>query len=172
MTQDFPISRQLEQRGLQVAPLAQRANAAAVDMALVGVICFGLEWAMRVTEPHRVKFAIVCAATLAGVAGAELFFGWTVGKSLSGLALRTSASKRPPVYRAMLRGFVRLLPVIVFLSSLFVRSDMLALLLWGISLTAVCCYICTAYLTLVRSGVTPFDMAANSVVVKVRPPRD
>jgi hypothetical protein len=166
MSQNFPISRALDQHNVQLAPLVQRANAAAIDMALIGLFCFGLEWSMRVAEHRMTTLAIVCGAILAVVAAIEMLSGWTIGKSFYGLSIRTGGNVRPAAYRVILRGLVRWLPVFIFLPSLFLANDMLALLLWGISLTAVCCYICMAYLTLVRSGVTPFDMAADAALIK------
>jgi hypothetical protein len=168
MNPGFPIGRQLEQHGVQLASLAQRANAAAIDMALVGLLCFGLEWAMRVSEYPMTMLAIVCGAALAGIFVVELFSGWTLGKFLHGLTIRGSDNRDHGFVRVIIRAVVRWPPVLIFLPSMFVAGDMLALLLWGISLTAVSCYVCPAYLTLVRSGVTPFDMAANSAVAKSR----
>src|SRR4051812_39570806 len=141
--------------------LATRATAAVVDMTLVGLICFGVQWAIRLADPPKRTAALVFAAGLGLLLLIEMLTGWSLGKAVAGLSVRG----RMGVASLVIRAIVRWVPVLIFLPSIFVQNGLLSLLIWGIALTLVCCYVATAYLTLVRSGKSPFDMAGRTEVV-------
>jgi len=145
--------------------LAKRATAAVIDMAIIGVLCLALLWAMRLSDPPRVMIARMIGAALALIAAVEMLLGWTLGKQVSGLVVRRRTGGRASIVALISRGIVRLLPVALFLPALFTRDPMASLLWWGISMTLACCYVATAYLTLMRSQTTPFDSASGTVVV-------
>jgi len=150
---------------MSYAMLPRRLGAAGADMLLLGVICFGMYWAMRMSDPPRTSWVVIFASLLGILVIVELLIGWTPGKQLNGLQIQARDGKRPTLVARIIRGIVRLLPLGMFLPALFVRNELLSLTIWGISLTVVCCYVCTAYLTLMRSGVTPFDAAAGTMVI-------
>src|SRR4051812_10427583 len=143
--------------------LAKRATAAVIDMSIIGVLCLVLLWAMGLAEPPRINVARVAAALLGLIAAAEMFTGRTVGKSFSGLMVRARTGTRASMPALVVRGVVRLLPVALFLPALFARSPMTNLLWWGGSMTLACCYVATAYLTLMRTQTTPFDSASGTL---------
>ena len=162
------VAADLGQHRPTVAPLARRANAAVVDMVVVGLPCFGLLWSMRHLETPRRQVALACATVLAGLLLIEMLSGWTPGKATARLTVRREDGRRPPLWAKAIRFITRELPVGIFIPCLFVRNELLSLALWGISLTVVCCYVCAAYMLLMRSDRTPFDSAAGTVVVEAR----
>jgi hypothetical protein len=149
-----------------MAPLAKRATAAVIDMALIGVLCFALLWATRLSEPPRVQIARTLGAVLGLVAGIEMLSGWSAGKHSSRLIVRNNRGIRASMIALIIRGIVRWLPVALFLPALVARDNLMSLVWWGISMTAACCYVATAYLTLMRSQTTPFDTASGTVVTE------
>jgi uncharacterized RDD family membrane protein YckC len=165
VTSDLPSSRQLQQSGLEVAPLLKRANAAVVDMSVVGVVCFGLLWTLQYVEPPQTRAATPFWIALGVLVLVELLFGWTAGKAMTRLLIRRENGQRAPILALAIRAIVRELPVLIFLACLFVKDRMLSLSIWGISLLLVCCYVCAVYILLFRNGKTPFDLAAGTVVV-------
>jgi hypothetical protein len=97
----------------------------------------------------------------------ELLTGFTLGKLFFHLSIRRfrDPSQSPPLWSLLLRGLVRLLPVLIFLPALLVADNMLTLLIWSISLAMVLCYLTTCYLILMRKGRTLFDLAAGTVAI-------
>jgi len=152
----------------QLSRLTKRANAAVIDMAVVGVICFGFQWSMRLSDPPRHNAGVVFGVLLGSLLLIEVLTGRTVGKQMCSLAVQTKSGARPPVYALFVRGTVRELPVFVFLPSVYIQNGLTSLLIWGISLTLICCYVATAYLTLVRVERSPFDLVGKTVVIDVR----
>jgi RDD family len=148
----------------QLQHLPKRATAALIDMVVVGLLCFGLEWAVRIAEPPRRHGAFSCGVLLALLILVEMLTGWTIGKIFARLSIRRGDGSRAPIYSLVIRAIARDLPIAIFIASLCVADDMLSLVLWGISLSVVCLYIAAAYLVLVRIGRTPFDSAAGTVV--------
>jgi uncharacterized RDD family membrane protein YckC len=158
------IEPKVSEQRLTVAPLPKRANAAIVDMAFVGIWCFGLEWTIRIADPPKWQLAIVFGAVLAVTVVVEMLTGQTAGKLIAGLSVRNPCGDRPTIYTRVIRTLVRWFPVAVFLPSLFIKNGLTSLIIWGVSLTLVCCYVSIAYLTLMRTDKTFFDMAARTVV--------
>ena len=74
-------------------------------------------------------------------------------------------SQTAPLWSLLIRGLVRLLPVMIFLTSLLVADNIVSLLIWSISLAMVICYLTTCYLTLLRRGRTLFDLTAGTVAI-------
>jgi hypothetical protein len=149
------------------AVIAARANAAAVDMGIVGVLCAMLMWAVLLANAHHPTLDWIAGISLAAVMLLELLTGLTLGKRLFHLSIRRfqNPSQTPPLWSLLIRGMVRLLPVMIFLISLLVADNLISLLIWSISLAMVICYLATCYLILMRRGRTLFDLAAGTVAI-------
>ena len=82
-----------------------------------------------------------------------------------------AARRRPPGAGSgiLIRGLVRLLPVGVFLAALFFTEPAAYFLLCFAAFVLVVCDVPACYITLVRTARTPFDLAAGTKVVSVRP---
>jgi hypothetical protein len=148
-----------------LAQLPRRANAAVIDMSAIGLLCFGVQGALQLSDPPRRTAGAICMAALGVLVLIEMVTGWTIGKQLAGLSVRTPSGRRPPLYALVVRALPREFPVAVFLPSVFAQNGLISLLIWGISLTLVCCYIVTTYLLLVRIQKSPFDLIALTAVV-------
>jgi hypothetical protein len=144
-----------------------RAKAAFFDMCIVGALCATLMWSQLVSSAHHPALNWIAGILLAAAMLLELLTGLTLGKLFFHLSLRrfVNPTQSPPLWSLLLRGLIRLLPVLIFLPALLVTDNMLTLLIWLISLAMVICYLTTCYLTLLRRGRTLFDLAAGTVAI-------
>ena len=147
--------------------LERRVYAAAIDIAAAGVCCGALFLSFNpvfgASHPWIWRPAAVVLAVLAAL---EIFTGFTPGKALTGLTLRTRDGRRPPVWSLALRGLVRLAPVGVFLLSLRASDPAAWMLVLQVLIVLVGCYLTVCYMTLWRRGNTMFDAVAGTMVVR------
>jgi hypothetical protein len=151
-----------------LAAIVLRAKAAVFDMCIVGALCATLMWSLVLSNTHHPALYWISGVLLAAVMLLELPTGFTLGKLFYHLSIRRfhNPSQSPPLWSLLIRGMVRLLPVLVFFPSLIVTDNILSLLIWSISLAIVICYMTTCYLILMRRGRTLFDLAAGTVAVQ------
>ena len=151
------------------ALLERRALAAAVDAALVSLCGLGLFVSFSPLSSARHLWVWApSAAVLAGIVALEWFTAATLGKRLAGLALRRPDGGHPPVWALILRGCVRLLPVAIFLLGLAMNDELVSGIACIVAAIMSLCYIVVAYLLLMRTGRTPFDAVAGTVVARSR----
>ena len=148
-----------------VAPLAARANAAMVDIAVVGGIASLVYWFAAFAEPARPNAAWGFVVVLGLLALVEMFSGVTIGKLMFHLSVRTADGRPPPVIRLIWRALVRWMPVTVFMPSVLVKNQLTGLSIVLAALIVACSYVATCYLLLVRKDKTLFDAAAGTIVI-------
>ena len=109
---------------------------------------------------------LVAAALLLAVAATELLTGLTPGKWLTGLRVRSPAGAAPTQLRLLLRGVLRLLPLAILLAALPAASAMAYLAAFLIAGAVTLSYLSAAYLSFIRHNLSPFDLAAGTVVAR------
>lgn len=153
--------------------LERRLSASGVDMLFYAVCCGALFYCFnalsRVGDPR----IWIPAAALLGLASAlELFAGLTPGKWLFGWSVRLPDGGRPPLWRLMLRGVLKLLPIAIFLASLRTSDPGLQSTLIAIAGTVAMCYFPAYYITLVRRRQNVFDILAGTAVLGASPTKE
>jgi hypothetical protein len=147
--------------------IAARANAAAIDMGIVGALCATLLWSRLLSSASHPALNCIAGSLLAAVMLLELRTGLTPGKFLFHLSIRRfrDSSQFPQLRSLLVRGLVRLFPVMIFLPAIATADAIISLLIWSISIAMILCYLPTCYLILMRQGRTLFDTAAGTIVI-------
>lgn len=153
---------------LAVPPLLERRLwAAGIDMVVVVICCAALMQSFNPLSSGTHPWLWIPAAVVLSLSAAtELLTGISPGKWLFGLAVRAKDGRPAPLARLMLRGFIRLLPVIVFLLSLAPNDLDAHMVLAAAALAIALCYFPACYIMLMRKAATPFDGIAGTVIVR------
>jgi uncharacterized RDD family membrane protein YckC len=151
----------------QLRILERRIKAACCDAVLWGGCWLVLQRSFsRPAEDRPVLLWGAAAAVLLLVAGAELFTGVTPGKWLTGLRVRRADGTAAPITSLLIRGSLRLLPLAILLLALPATSTTAYLIAFTVSGTIATCFGCAAYLTFIRHGLSPFDLASKTQVTQ------
>jgi len=149
------------------ALLERGALAAAVDAAVVSLCGLGLFVSFSpLSASHNPRVWAPSAVVLGLFVAVELFTGATFGKRLAGLTLRRPDGARPSIWALILRGCVRLLPVAIFLAGVAMSDELASGIACIVAAIMSLCYVVVAYLLLMRTGRTPFDAIAGTVLTR------
>src|SRR5437588_6253344 len=146
-----PDDQEGDEDAMDPALLERRAWAAGVDAASFTLCGFGMFLSFSPLGGSRGPLVWApSAAGLALLALVECFTGVTLGKWMSGLAVRRPDGARPPIWAFILRGCVRLLPVAIFLLGLAIADEMASGLACIVAVITALCYFVVAYLLVMR----------------------
>jgi uncharacterized RDD family membrane protein YckC len=149
-----------------LADLVLRANAAVVDMGIVGVCCMGVYWCGVYSDPPRTVLAWGFGGVLIVWTVVEMLTGVTIGKAAFGLTIRAADGPRAPMWRLIVRALIRAIPVVVFIPSVLVRNTLVSLAICLGAATLAVEYLAVCYLLILRKKKTLFDAAARTIVVR------
>jgi len=151
----------------QLHTLERRLLAACCDAAVWGG-CWLLLFRSfsRPADERSLPLWGAAATILLLAVGTELLTGLAPGKWLTGLRVCRSDSTPPPISSLLIRGALRLLPLAILLLALPASSTTTHLAAFTTAGTIATCYLCAAYLTFIRRGLSPFDLAAGTEVTR------
>ncbi len=151
----------------QLQQLERRLVAASADALLWGGGWYALVRTAAVpAEERNLLIALPAATILLAVAAGELLTGLTPGKWLTGLRVRSPEGAAPTQPRLLLRGVLRLLPLAILLTALPAASAIAYLAAFLFAGTVTLSYLSAAYLSFIRHNLSPFDLAAGTVVAR------
>jgi hypothetical protein len=151
-----------------VPPLLERRLwAAATDMAVVLACCAALAYAFSpLATSARPWLWRPAAILLAAYAAVEFFTGLTLGKLLARLRVRRAADgARPQLWMLAARAAIKYLPVVALVPSFFTRGDTFVVI-GAVAFTLAVAEVQACYLAIMRTGMTAFDHAVGTRVVK------